>query len=315
MTKIFIDTNIFLDMYRANLKNDIALIMDFLFKNKKYFITTEQSVNEFARNRYSILENALESFRKNTEVDNGSSSFLRSLSNYEDYKKSLEDYQSKRKEVMTEIQGKIDNPSEDIIYTKFRRLCRASCLIETTPEIIDSASRRKLCGNPPTSDKYTCGDEIIWESLLTYEKQKGDDLIVVSNDKTFAKNREFLSSEYAEQTGGALTICNNILDAYKLIDIELSDEIVYAAENLTWTDIIVTALTNLGGEATLTEIYNEANDILYHNDCYDKMKNKAKESTIRGILQRFSSDFSNSPFYGKKDLFHQVSTGVWALRQ
>lgn len=41
MTKIFIDTNIFLDMYRANLQSDISTLLGFIFKNKKYFITTE----------------------------------------------------------------------------------------------------------------------------------------------------------------------------------------------------------------------------------------------------------------------------------
>ena len=35
MTKVFIDTNVFLDMYRANLQSDISTLMGFLFKNKK----------------------------------------------------------------------------------------------------------------------------------------------------------------------------------------------------------------------------------------------------------------------------------------
>ena len=302
-------------MYRANLKNDIVLVMDFIFKNKKYFITTEQSVNEFARNRYSILENTLDDFRKNTDIDKGASSFLRSLSSFDRYKKSLEDYQKERQSIILEIQDRINNSSKDVIYTKFMKLCRHTNVIATTSEIVDSASRRKISGNPPSSDKYTCGDEIIWESLLSYESLHRDDLIIVSNDKTFTKNREFLSSEYKNKAGKSLTICNSIVDAFRILEIELSDEIVYATENLTWTDIIITALTNLGGEATLSEIYNEANDILCRNDCYDKMKNKAKESTIRGILQRFSGDFSHTAFYGKKDLFHQVSPGVWALKK
>ena len=115
------------------------------------------------------------------------------------------------------------------------------------------------------------------------------------------------------KTGKVLTICQDIIEAYRIVGVELPIGIEQAEENLKWTDVIITALTNLGGEATLTEIYNEASDILYYNDCQAKMKNKAKESTIRGILQRFSSDFP-SAYNGKKDLFHQVSEGVWALR-
>ena len=108
-------------------------------------------------------------------------------------------------------------------------------------------------------------------------------------------------------------LCNNISDAYRLVVITLSNDVIRAEENFTWTDIIVTALTNLGGKAILSDIYNEANDILYYNDCYSTLQNKAKESTIRGILQHFSSDFPTA-YNGSKDLFHQVSDGVWALR-
>lgn len=313
MTKIFIDTNIFLDMYRANLQSDISTLLGFIFKNKKYFITTEQSINEFTRNRRSILEQALESFKKTSRVDRSFPSFLRSLSNFKNYEKTLSKYSIQRQAMIDEIQDKIDDIDKDMIYTKFMKLCNPNCIISTTKEIIDLANRRKLSGNPPTSDKYTCGDEIIWESLLYYETERKEDLIIVSNDKTFAKNREFLVTEYKRKIEKKLMLCNNISDAYRLVGVTLSNDIIRAEENFTWTDIIVTALTNLGGEATLSEIYNEANDILYYNDCYSKLQNKAKESTIRGVLQRFSSDFLNS-YNGSKDLFHQISDGVWALR-
>ena len=313
MTKIFIDTNIFLDMYRANLQSDISTLLGFIFKNKKYFITTEQSINEFTRNRRSILEQALESFKKTSRVDRSFPSFLRSLSNFKNYEETLSKYSIQRQAMIDEIQDKIDDVDKDMIYTKFMKLCNPNCIISTTKEIIDLANRRKLSGNPPTSDKYTCGDEIIWESLLYYETERKEDLIIVSNDKTFAKNREFLVTEYKRKIEKKLMLCNNISDAYRLVGVTLSNDIIRAEENFTWTDIIVTALTNLGGEATLSEIYNEANDILYYNDCYSKLQNKAKESTIRGVLQRFSSDFLNS-YNGSKDLFHQISDGVWALR-
>ena len=81
MTKIFIDTNIFLDMYRANIQKDIKTIMQFLYQNKKYFITTEQSINEFLRNNsdsgeimYLIydIERCIDDYcKRNKEKNNG----------------------------------------------------------------------------------------------------------------------------------------------------------------------------------------------------------------------------------------------------
>lgn len=313
MAKIFIDTNIFLDMYRANLPKDIKTIMQFLYQNKEYFITTEQSINEFSRNRHKILNETLDAFKNQTNIDKGASTFLRSLTSFKKYDDSWKKFSEQRSFLIEEIQGKIENPEKDDIFSKFKKLCKPNNIILSSNEIIDLASRRKFAGNPPTSDKYTCGDEIIWESLLSYETEHKEDLIFVSKDKTFSNNREFLCNEYNTKTGKVLTICQDIMVAYRIIGVELPRAIEQAEENLKWTDVIITALTNLGGEATLTEIYNEASDILYYNDCQSKMKNKAKESTIRGILQRFSSDIP-SAYNGKKDLFHQVSEGVWALR-
>lgn len=313
LTKIFIDTNIFLDMYRSNLSKDIKTIMQFLYQNKKYFITTEQSINEFTRNRHKALNDILDSFKNQTNIDKGTSTFLRSLASFKKYYDSLKKFRERRSYIIEEIQDKIADPQKDDIFTKFKKLCRPDNTILSSKEIIDSANRRKIAGNPPTSDKFTCGDEIIWESLLTYEIAHKEDLIFVSKDKTFSNNNEFLCDEYSLKTGKVLTICQDIIEAYRIVGVELTGEIEQAEENLKWTDVIITALTNLGGEATLTEIYNEASEILYYNDCQSKMKNKAKESTIRGILQRFSSDIPTA-YNGKKDLFHQISEGVWALR-
>lgn len=313
LAKIFIDTNIFLDMYRSNLPKDIKTIMQFLYQNKKYFITTEQSINEFTRNRHKTLNDILDSFKNQTNIDKGTSTFLRSLASFKKYDDSLKKFREWRNYIIEEIQDKITDPQKDDIFSKFKKLCRPNNIILSSKEIIDSAYRRKIAGNPPTSDKFTCGDEIIWESLLTYEIAHKEDLIFVSKDKTFSNNNEFLCDEYSLKTGKVLTICQDIIEAYRIVGVELTGEIEQAEENLKWTDVIITALTNLGGEATLTEIYNEASEILYYNDCQSKMKNKAKESTIRGILQRFSSDIPTA-YNGKKDLFHQISEGVWALR-
>lgn len=311
--RIFIDTNVFLDMYRSNIQSDINTLMKFLYENKKYLITTEQSINEFSRNRYTILNESLESFKKTTNIDKGSSTFLRSLNGYKKYEDSLKKFREQRQAVIEEIQGKIESTQKDDIYLKFKRLWSTKNIIIASNEIIDAANRRKISGNPPTSDKYTCGDEIIWESLLEYEAVNKEDLIIVSKDKTFIQNREFLSEEYLQKTGRPLFLCQDILEAYSIAGIEFSCDIEQAEENLKWTDIIITALNNLGGVASLSSIYSETNDILYYNLCESKMNNRAKESTIRGVLQRFSSDFPNS-YNGKKDLFHQVREGIWALR-
>lgn len=313
MIKIFIDTNIVLDMYRKNLANDISILMNFIFANKKLFITTEQSINEFKRNRRSRLEEAYESFQKTSEISPHNSSLLRSFPSYDKYSAELKKYNEHREKLLSDIREIINNKNKDFIYSKFAKLCRPECVIKTIDATVDRALKRKAVGNPPTSDKYTVGDEVIWESLLEYGKEHKNDLTIVTNDKTFFRNFEFLSDEYASVAGGKLNVVESIVQAYKDAGVDTDMNTIYAEENLTWTNVIVTALSNLGGQAPLSDIYKEATDILYYGDCDNKLKNNAKEATIRGILQRFSSD-SPGAYNGKKDLFKLVGDGIWALR-
>ncbi len=51
MYKIFIDTNILLDFYRINNQKSINEILKEIKKYSKYFVSTEQSMDEFLRNR------------------------------------------------------------------------------------------------------------------------------------------------------------------------------------------------------------------------------------------------------------------------
>lgn len=313
MKKIFIDTNIFLDMYRANYSKDISIMLKLIYDNKKYFITTEQSINEFNRNRYSTIESAIKEFKNKTQIDKGYSSFVRSLKTFENYNKSVTKLLQEKRAVLDEIEKMLYDKSCDSIQKKFSALCKPNKIIPIENEIIHLAEIRKLSGNPPTSDKYTCGDEIIWESLLNYGKNNSCDLIIVSNDNTFRRNKDFLIDEYKKVTKCTLHITENLTIAYSLVGIDISKEIKVAEDSIRWTDIIILALTNLGGTAKLKEIYEEAVDILCFNDSILKSQNKEKESTIRGILQRFSSDCPGA-YNGTVDLFHQISDGIWELR-
>ena len=63
-TKIFIDTNIFLGLYNSNDSGNVKAFMKSLFKNKNVLITTEQSVNEYLRNRARIIQDFKNSFKE-----------------------------------------------------------------------------------------------------------------------------------------------------------------------------------------------------------------------------------------------------------
>ena len=61
-----------------------------------------------------------------------------------------------------------------------------------------------MLGNPPCSpDKYTIGDEVIWELLIENMKE---DLIIVTKDYTFHENLSLLTEEYQQRTGRTLLL-------------------------------------------------------------------------------------------------------------
>lgn len=79
---------------------------------------------------------------------------------------------------------------------------------------------------------------------------------------------------------------------------------------MNWVDYVEQALTNLGGMATLSEIYAEVERIRSEPFA------ETWQATIRRTLQNHSSDAQ--AFLGNEDLFYSVKglrSGVWGLRK
>lgn len=78
----------------------------------------------------------------------------------------------------------------------------------------------------------------------------------------------------------------------------------------TWSEDIELALSNLGGIATLSDIYEEVRNLR------PEPHPKSFEPTIRGAIERNSSD--SRAFSSGKDLFfsvHGLGAGIWGLRK
>jgi hypothetical protein len=73
----------------------------------------------------------------------------------------------------------------------------------------------------------------------------------------------------------------------------------------TWVEDIVRALNNLGGQATLHQIYVEVERI---------RKAPLPKSWQANIRERIESHSSNSKYFRGNDLFQKVDRGTWALR-
>lgn len=321
MYKIFIDTNIFLDFYRVNNRDSLIELSDEIFRYKKYLIGTEQSNDEFFRNRERIINEFIMILNKqiNSLYDNN---FISTLDCYGEYSNDIKKANASVKKMMDTCKILIDEIDKDPAYRLYLNV--TSKMYSRTDLIIDKAIKRKQIGNPPTSTKNTCCDEIIWETLITNCK---DDLIIVSRDNTFKDNYSFLRNEYNKKTGKKLVVVELISDAIryngqvpseKFEDIENNlivekDFLEYGMlqEKSNWVNIIYNSLLRLGGEATLKELYNEVYRVI-KSKYPEKINNNDIEATIRGILQRYCSDSTN--YNQKFDLFKQIERGRWSIR-
>ena len=210
--KILIDTNIFHDFYRS--KNESLIILDKLIENSADIIITEQIINEFYRNRTKLLREVKKIFDKESNVENISSSFLNSLPGYSSFIASHGQYKKKRNDIKLEIDKIITHISSDPVANEFKRLVDKKLTTEgiwiTSNTAVEKAKRRKLLGNPPSSDKYSIGDEINWEIIL---ENRNEDIVIVGRDKTYNDNFEFLKYEFHKETGKFINLLTTRISA------------------------------------------------------------------------------------------------------
>lgn len=205
MARIYPDTNSFVDFYQAALEN--VDIFSELKSQAGRLVLTEQTVMEFRRNRVSTLKRVVSAFRKSVEIPPPyTTSVLRALPGHKELTEYCNEYKRKAKEVLKSLERLVADEPADPIAKEFLGLVSdpSTLKLPVTDRAFEKAHRRKLLGNPPTSEqRYSCGDEVVWEVLLEGMKE---DLIVVSRDHTYLDNVSLLQEEYASRTGKKLLL-------------------------------------------------------------------------------------------------------------
>lgn len=221
MTKVFIDTNIFLGLYYAN-HNPVTIFED-IFKLKSHLILTDQIHDEFVRNRDIQLQSLIKN-SKNYNLNYPTSSLIRSLKEFADLNKINKGLQDANTRLIEKLQKMKEDKDIDPVFESFLKLYNDSKITkyERNEDIIRKAHNRKLIGNPPRSNKDTIGDEMNWEIILSNVK---DDLVIIARDKTYNDHITFLKKEFKSKTNKELFIDENISFALKKIGEIPSDEL------------------------------------------------------------------------------------------
>ena len=225
MAKIYVDTNRYLDFYR--IARDKLHPFDEFEKYKGRLVITDQTYSEFRRNRVCQLNNLIKQLEACMNVSRPHDKVLQ-LTGSSELTELLEAYLRKAKEVKRKLEELLDE-NKDPVAKKFFSLAHDKAIqrLIVDDEAIRKAHNRKLLGDPPTSkDKYTIGDEVIWELLLFHMKE---DLIIVTRDSTFKDNLPFLSAEYKDRTKKKLLLVTDTFStALAKVGETPSDELIAA---------------------------------------------------------------------------------------
>lgn len=232
--KVFIDTNILLDIFQLSGPDleELRKLVKLVEKKKVELLVSQQVIDEFWRNREGVIAAALKTFRE-TKAIAKVPNIIRSYSESHQLKETVDNVNELVKTLIQQVTQDIQNntlKADDVLKELFATIK----FREITTKIIDRAKLRTDIGNPP-GKKGSIGDAINWEWLLDQETEFWDDeLILISADGDFeseltnGKPKEFLLREWEKKNPECHLLLEKSLTDFlkhKFPDIELAEEV------------------------------------------------------------------------------------------
>ncbi|QYZ78155.1 hypothetical protein E2N92_01260 [Methanofollis formosanus] len=208
MTRIFIDTNLFLGLYGSD--EDFQTVMGEIERLKPDLILPETVLDEYLRNRDRLLAHHAKELRAAAGAVLKPPSFLRDSPEVAVFEEAADRYSRSLLALADEVEAMIAEKRNDPVWAAIEHLATDPevRVIRWSGEHLSRAQSRKLVGNPPKNERgQTVGDEVIWEILLD---EAHDDLVVITRDQTYKNHLSFLIHEFRQRTGHCLTIDDRI---------------------------------------------------------------------------------------------------------
>ncbi|GAB1718450.1 MAG: hypothetical protein NTAFB09_01810 [Nitrosospira sp.] len=232
--KVFIDTNILLDIYHLSGPDleELRKLKKMVEKGKVELLVSKQVIDEFWRNRERVVADAMRKFRESK-----ASAQIPNIIRIYPEAKELKEAVDKVNEVVKQLADKarVDIEADTLKSDEvIREIFSAIKVGAVSPSLIERAQLRSDVGNPP-GKRDSLGDAINWEWLLEQEIEFWDDeLIIISADGDYeselskGKLKEYLLREWNDKnTSCELKLEKSLADFFKakFPDIQLAEEI------------------------------------------------------------------------------------------
>jgi hypothetical protein len=248
---LFVDTNIWLDFYRA--RNEINLeFLQELEKIEAKIIVTYQLETEFKKNRQSAILEGFRDLKAPTQIPR--LGIFSDLQATKKMGKMLRDLEQSVKKLKVKLQRVLTDPAaNDPVYQACQRIFhRDDALVLTRENPLRHAVRRRalkrfLHGCPPRKDGDTSiGDAINWEWMVHCAKSRTAELVIVSRDSDYgvilesgAYINDHLRQEFSERVSRKrkLLLYTKLSDALKHFKIPVSPQAKKAESDLVQSKI------------------------------------------------------------------------------
>ncbi len=234
---IFIDTNIWLDFYRAKSEAGLTLL-GHVETIRDQIIVTYQLESEFKRNRQQVIIDALKELNPPQQIQ--PPRFLANSKYTKALKKDFENT-TRRIESLKKLAKKalVDPTHHDSVYKICQRIFHGETSLvlkrddEIRKQIRSRAWRRFLHGNPPRKKGDTSfGDAFNWEWMIVCAQKEGAELVIVSRDGDYGINFEnksyinnHLRQEFSDRVDKRrnLQLYNKLSEALREFDVTVTE--------------------------------------------------------------------------------------------
>lgn len=215
MARIFVDSNIFMDFYQS--AHDRLKVFEDLVGLAHLVVLTEQSIDEFLRNRSRIIQATKRQFEESLRQPPFMTSMIKEVPEFRAVVDSRKQLLKAKNVVIGRLEDLLRDPDHDPLFCCFQKLIvdKNSLLIPHSASALELAQKRKLLGNPPASDKKkTIGDEYHWELLL---EELEENLVIVTRDASFHENFAYLAADFNNEKRRLLKVTGKVSEAVELL--------------------------------------------------------------------------------------------------
>ncbi|MGH8062568.1 MAG: PIN domain-containing protein [Pseudoxanthomonas sp.] len=246
---LFVDTNIWLDFYRA--RNDAGLA---LLKHAEAvsdsIIVTYQLESEFKKNRQAAIIEGMQELKPPGQIPRPA--IFSDAKSTQMLNKSLKEAEKRVKELKSRLSKALENPTaNDAVYQACQRIFHKTDALTLTRDdpaklaIRRKAFRRYLHGCPPRKKNDTSfGDAFNWEWMVACANSQNAELVIVSRDSDFGAtfdNKVFvndhLRQEFSERVSKKrkLLLYTRLSEALKHFAIPVTESEVNAEKEIVET--------------------------------------------------------------------------------